>query len=175
MNYLYVDIKTTGLIPGVHDVWEIAFAVDDGPIRHGMVGHDLRISDPEALRIGGHTDRFDFSLIDEEVEAEFIDAALQRTVVGASPQFDLAFLGRRFLGPGEATPWLRRPICVSTVAAHCIGWETPRSLAETCEHLGLRPGRHTAYGDVQAARDVHRHCLAWADRARDALATGARS
>jgi DNA polymerase III epsilon subunit-like protein len=175
MNYLYVDIETTGLIPGAHQVWEIAFAVDDGPIRSGMVSHTLRDADAAALDVGGHSARFDPALVDDQIERAFLDAALERTVVGASPQFDLAFLTQRLLGPGEAAPWLRRPICVSTVAAHCIGWDAPRSLAETCEHLGLRPGRHTAHGDVQAARDVHRHCLAWADRARDALATGARS
>ena len=39
MTYLYLDIETTGLEAGVHEVWEIAYAIGDDPVRSGIVPH----------------------------------------------------------------------------------------------------------------------------------------
>ena len=57
MTLVYLDTETTGLDYRRHAVWEIAYAVDDGPVRSSIVSHDLFDADPEALQLNGYYDR----------------------------------------------------------------------------------------------------------------------
>ena len=57
MTFVYVDTETTGLDPSRHEVWEMAFALEDGPVRVMTVPHSLRNADPTALRINRYQTR----------------------------------------------------------------------------------------------------------------------
>lgn len=154
---VFLDTETTGLDPALHQVWEIAYAVDDGPILSAIVRHDLRYATGEALEIGGHNTR---CLADHQDSADWavgwiatllgsLDGA---TLVGANPAFDAAMLRARW---GHA-PWHYRLLDIEAYAMGVLGWEEPRGLAAIAEHLGIQPGDHTAAGDVRCLRDCFR-------------------
>ena len=46
---VYVDCETTGLDPDRHEIWEIAYAVGDGPIVSSFVSHQRITLDHETV------------------------------------------------------------------------------------------------------------------------------
>lgn len=61
MTLVYLDTETTGLDPAVHQVWEIGYAVDDGPIVSGFVRHDpptLDYASLQAALVNGYVGRY---------------------------------------------------------------------------------------------------------------------
>lgn len=152
---VFVDLETTGLNPLVHQVWEIAYAVDAEPIRAGFVQHSTVSADPEALRIGGYHQRYNGSLWNERVvEEEMREVLAGATLVAANPAFDAAFLSQRW-GCWGSAPWRYRLLDVEAYAAGVFQWREPRGLAAICTELGVEPGDHTAYHDVRALRECY--------------------
>lgn len=162
MNPLvYLDTETTGLDPNIHDVWEIAYAVDDGPIHSAIVRHSLTFAAPEALEVSRYRDRtgggdpptattrwFELTLRD------LLDGA---TLVGANPAFDAAFLRARW---GHA-PWHFRLLDVEAYAMGALGYDRPRGLATITRDLrargfGIPHPDHSAADDVAATRAAFR-------------------
>lgn len=151
MNLVYIDIETTGLDPHLHQVWEIAYAIDTGPVRTYQVRHSLDHADPEALTINRYMDRFTGGH-DRAVEAE-IQCDLQgATIVGFNPAFDATFLRARW----GIAPWHHRTLDVSTYAMGVLNLDHIPRTDELVQLLGINHrGAHTAAGDVRASRDVH--------------------
>lgn len=56
-RFVYLDGETTGLWAGRHDLFEVAWAVDAGPIQEIQFLHTLRDADPEALHLNGYWPR----------------------------------------------------------------------------------------------------------------------
>lgn len=152
MSLIYLDCETTGLDPDRHEIWEIAWAVDNGPIRSAIVPHTLRHADPEALRIGGHERCVCHRDIDHLAENALRDALDGHTLAGANPAFDAAFLRVRW---GQ-TPWRYRLLDVEAYAMGAMGWEEPRGLKDIAFQLDITPGDHTAAGDVACVRECYR-------------------
>lgn len=159
-QFVYLDLETTGLDPDLHEAWEIAYAVDDGPIRVHQLAHSLTTADPEALRINRYRDRAQAI----PTEGDLLDVQLREilagtTIVGANPAFDTAFLRARW----GVAPWHHRLLDVETFAMGALGLDTPQSLSRTAEMLRERGypvgvNDHTAEQDVRVTRDVH-HAL----------------
>lgn len=158
-NLLFLDTETTGLDPRVHDVWEIAFAVDDGPIRSFVLPHSLKTADPKALELNGYWERYplgapaDGPHVDPMLRAEFEG----KTVVGANPAFDAAFLFARW----GVQPWHYRMIDVESVALGFLDYDRPKGLkgiADDIRNSGheIPEPDHTAAGDVATLRAVYR-------------------
>lgn len=158
MNHLvYLDVETTGLDPAVHQVWEIAWAVDDGPIRSAVVPHSLAFADPVALAVSGHEDRCGCRARTvpevEEFEEQLRDVLEGATVVGANPAFDTAFLAQRW----GARPWHFRLLDVEAFAMGVLAHGRLRGLAAISEELRglgfeIPAPDHTAGRDVAALR-----------------------
>lgn len=157
---VYLDVETTGLDPDRHEVWEIAYAIEDGPILASVVGHTLAAADDAALTIGRYHERMltpedaaDLITVYAMVEFEgaFREAVDGATVVAANPAFDTAFIRARW---GEA-PWKYRLLDVEAYAMPALGLDEPKGLAYICEQLGVQPGNHTAAEDVRALRECH--------------------
>lgn len=164
MSLVYLDTETTGLNPMRHQIWEIAYAVDGGPIRSGVVAHDVAGAEPVALEINRYWDRvgaasapdYDAQAFESELRAAITDA----TLVGANPAFDAAFLATRWDCWGVA-PWKYRMLDIETYAAAVLDWPIPRGLKAIAEELGDRlgwnvpPPDHTAAGDVRTTRAAY--------------------
>lgn len=155
MTFVYIDTETTGLDPLRHQVWEIAYAVDDEPVRSQIVLHSLYQADPDALKIGGHTDRcnaISHPFGDSSgFESDLRKALSGATIVGANPAFDAGFLAARW----GTRPWKYRLLDVEAYAMPWLGLDEPRGLAYIAEQLGIKPGDHTAAEDVRCLRECH--------------------
>ena len=165
MTFVYLDTETTSLDPDTGEIWELAYAVDDGEIVADFLPHDLMHAQPAALRIGRYLDRVPDVIrgsrsASTPFETEAMKAMGRATIVGANPAFDTAFLRARW---GHA-PWHHRILDIEAYAMPAFGWDEPRGLkdvAEACRSRTSLRGRdipepdHTAAGDVATVRACH--------------------
>lgn len=154
MTLVFLDTETTGLDPLRHEVWEVAYAVDGGPVLSGVVPHSLRNADPEALSMNGYLARGHGRWV--SVENGLRGSLSGATLVGANPAFDAAFLRARW----GVSPWHYRLLDVEAYAAGVLGLEMPQGLAKTTKtvrDLGfdIPEPDHTAAGDVATVRAVY--------------------
>lgn len=159
MSITYLDCETTGLDPNIHEVWEIAYAVDDGPIRADVVAHSLISADDTALEINGYKKRTNHLPTIKDAflfEDEVFGALDQRTLIAANPAFDAAFLRARW----GITPWKYRLFDIEAYAMGALGYEIPQGLKTIAADLTERghdipTPDHTAAGDVATLRACH--------------------
>ena len=156
---VYLDTETTGLDPFRHDVWEIAWAVDDGPVQTMQLRHSLTNADVAALRINRYVDRWDKAAT-EAAEAGLRNDLEGATLVCSNPSFDEAFLRQRW----GRTYWHHRKIDIATYAMPALGLDRPVGLATIAERLGMRAPDHTARVDVLVLRACYVKLAAWYDR-----------
>lgn len=165
-TFVYLDGETTGLSPDLHDLFELAWAVDDGPIQEIQFLHTLRNADPAALLLNGYYNRgFERFCTDNrtaiEVTSVYTTHGLIRdltglTIVAENYGFDCAFLGRK-LG---FEPWHYRKVELSSVAMTVFGLEAPEGLSKTAGRLRdlgyeIPQNDHTAAADVATLRACH--------------------
>jgi DNA polymerase III alpha subunit (gram-positive type) len=158
-DLVYLDTETTGLDPELHEVWEIAWAVNDDPVQSTFVPHSLATADPKALELNGYWDRADSHYPDHKrlVDLEIRKLLTGNTLVGANPAFDAAFLRKRW----GVAPWHYRMIDVESMALGILGYDRPKGLAELAEDLvqldyDISLPDHTAETDVIVLRDCYR-------------------
>jgi hypothetical protein len=154
-NLVFLDTETTGLTLE-HDVWEIAFAVGDGPVYTYQVEHSLRNADLKALEINGYRDRVR-SPEGQDVDSDIHPLLKGKTIVGANPSFDAYRLERRW---GRA-PWHHRLVDVESMAVPLLRLEKPLGLKGLVDELTVRgfsipENDHTAAGDVVTVREVYK-------------------
>lgn len=154
-TYLFLDTETTGLDVERHGVWEIAYAIDDGPIKQSFVrGHDITTADPKALEINRYYDRFPYDSFSydwsaaEEFEEELKRSAEGLFLVGSNPAFDNRFLVKRW---GER-PWNYRMIDLAAYAMPYFGWVVPEGMANIAKALDIEEHDHSAAKDVEVLR-----------------------
>ena len=157
---VFLDTETTGLDPALHEVWEVAYAFEDGAIQTSHLKHDLRTADPAALANNGYHNRAPVHFA--RGFASQADVALRRarsgaTIVGSFPAFDTACLRARWGG----APWHHRLVAVESMAMQQRGRARPKGLAgvrDTLVEIGyeIPEPDHSAAGDVATLRDVYR-------------------
>jgi oligoribonuclease (3'-5' exoribonuclease) len=155
---VYLDIEATGLDPLVHDVVEIAWAVEDGEVRSYVPEHSLAFADGQALTVNRYFDRDLDRRTDDtwSIQRELVRDLQGATVVGSNPAFDTMFLRRKI---GYA-PWHHRLVDVSNVAMMVFDWHRPKGLVDVTaalveRGLELPTPDHTATGDVECTRAVY--------------------
>lgn len=150
MTHVFIDTETTGLNHDFQEVWEIAYAVGDGPIQSGVVSHTTTFADPKALEMNRYYAR---SKTAREWTTEQEDAVREaltgNTLVAANPAFDAAFLRARW----GATPWKYRLLDVEAYAMGALDLDEPKGLAYIAEQLGVAAPDHTAAADVHTLRE----------------------
>lgn len=158
-DLVFLDTETTGLDPALHEVWEVAYAINDGPIESRFLPHTLRAADPKALELNGYRKRMplvvrsDFGIFADVELRELLTGA---TIVGANPAFDTAFLRARW----GAAPWHHRLIDVESMALTVLGYERPKGLRDLASDLRDRghdipAPDHAAAADVSTTRAVY--------------------
>ena len=159
MTLVYLDTETTGLDPDRHEIWELAYAVDDGPIHSGVMFHSLRHADPKALAMNGYWDRTRDATPKawQQLENGARTALEGATLVGANPAFDAAFLRARW----GVAPWRYRLLDVEAYAMGALGYDQPKGLKDIAATLAIGEGfdipspDHSAAGDVATLRACH--------------------
>jgi DNA polymerase-3 subunit epsilon len=153
---VYLDTETTGLDPARHEVWEVAWAVDDGDIVNRFLPHTLRTADAQALELNGYYRRSPLGEPWSGTDIELRQVLTGATVVGSNPAFDTAFLRARW----GVAPWHHRTIAVESVALGIYGWDRPKGLKDVTAALradgfDIPEPDHTAAGDVATLRAAY--------------------
>lgn len=174
-SFAYVDCETTGLDPRIHQAFELAYAIDDGPIIDVHLPHTLEYADPVALRLNGYHHR-GFGPHSNEKHAAYRSqtgevlrtprrmmtslGALRdltgKTIVGCNPAFDQEFLRRAF----GYQAWHYRLLDLEAWGAGVLGFDRPlgnKDLQRELRDRGFTIGEsdHTAIQDVRALRQCH--------------------
>ncbi len=156
MSLVFLDCETTGLDPDRHEIWELAYAIDDGPIRHGIVSHSLRNAAPDALLMNDYERRANAGPCGMGHEMDCRAILEGATIVGANPAFDAAFLRARW----GIAPWHHRLLDIEAYTAGRFGWAYPRSLMGTRDAMvdrghDIPQPDHTAGGDVATVQAIY--------------------
>lgn len=162
---VFLDTETTGLDPALHEVWEIAWAVDGGLIQTRLLPHSLDTADPKALDLNGYWDRGYDVPTSPAADVDLKAILTGATIVGSNPAFDTAFLRARW----GVAPWHHRLLAVESMAFAVLRYDVPKGLAGVAADLrelghDIPEPDHTAAGDVATLRAVFRALRQVADQ-----------
>lgn len=159
MTFVYLDTETTGL-EDHHQVWELGWAVDDGPIRSAFVSHTTVGASDAALEIGQYHYRrgWDMNLWDEQAECDLLSDLTNATIIAANPTFDAGMLKRRW----GVVPWNYRMLDIESWATGILDKTLPPMGMKALynyliEYTDLPAPDHSAGGDVNTMREIHRY------------------
>lgn len=164
-RFVFIDTEATGLDLERQDLTEVSWIVrfeDGGEIeRQYFPEHTLDGADEDALRITDYHER-----IANQPRTpmavwlhQFLADANGAVLVGAVPDFDARQLQKACRRLGVEPTWDHHLLDVETLALPLLadGPQKPRSLAKTCDGLGVPHDRHQAHGalyDAQQAKAV---------------------
>ena len=161
-RFVFVDTEATGLDHWRHELTEVAWIVrfEDGTEaeRVYVPEHTLDGAEPDALRLTHYDDRLRDAPRTPMTEwlGQFLEDARGAVLVGAVPDFDARHLIRACRKLGVEPTWDHHLLDVETLALPLIapGPEAPRSLARTCDALGVAHDRGRAHGALYDARQA---------------------
>lgn len=182
-NLVFLDIETTGLEPGRHEVWEIAWfdmSRDEGRWVQLEPRHLYR-ADPESLEISGFMRRFGRQvehrgvaigsnpevILKDDFEAywalwrDLADVLSGKVLAGIGPWFDVSFIREYFKRANLEESWDYHLIDVKQLVAGALlaegkNVEFPLSTTRICEQIDIeRTDAHTAVGDVDLAMGMY--------------------
>jgi oligoribonuclease (3'-5' exoribonuclease) len=138
-DLIFLDVETTGLDPAKHEIWEFAWAVNNGPVN---LNHYLE-KYPTGARAEG-------PMVDLEIRSVLAG----NTLVCSNPTFDRMFMFFRW----GYEPYHYRSIDIESMALLLFEWERPRGLTDIATELRDYYGydipvpNHSAFDDVVATR-----------------------
>lgn len=158
MTLKFLDTEFTNLDPRLAEVFEVAIADEEGPVRSWLLPHSLATADPKSLEVNGYFERFgSFGPPVDEIGPHY-DVLLKKELEGATlvcsnPPADREVLFRRW----GVAPWHHRSIDISTYAMPILGHDKPMGLFAVANELRERgvaipEPDHTAAADVECLR-----------------------
>ncbi len=163
-RFVFLDTEATGLDEVRHELTEIAWIVrfEDGREveRQYFPSHTLDAADESALELTSYHERIASQPRTPMAVwlTQFLDDARGAVIVGAVPDFDVRHLLKSCRKLGLSPTWDHHLLDVGTLALPLIapGPEAPRSLARTCEALGIPHDPDQAHGALYDARQALR-------------------
>ncbi|HEX2029759.1 MAG TPA: 3'-5' exonuclease, partial [Nitriliruptorales bacterium] len=161
-RFVFLDTEATGLDDTRHELTEVAWIVryEDGREveRQYFPEHTLDAADASALELTGYRQRIASQPRTPMHEwlGQFLEDARNAVIVGAVPDFDVRHLMKSCRRLGLEPTWDHHLLDVETLALPLIapGPEAPRSLARTCEALGIPHDPDRAHGALYDAQQV---------------------
>lgn len=158
-DLIFLDTETTGLEADKHEIWEIAWAVNDGEIESAIIPHSIVKADPKALGMNGYYKRVHY--VDQGINVDLLVREMLEgnTLVCANPTFDRMFMWQRW----GYEPYHYRSIDIESMALLAFEWERPRGLKDVAAELRYRKHDipepdHSAAKDVEVLRACY-HAL----------------
>lgn len=163
-RFVFLDTEATGLDEVRHELTEIAWIVrfEDGNEveRQYFPSHTLDAADESALELTAYHERIASKPQTPMAVwlTQFLEDARGAVIVGAVPDFDVRHLLKSCRKLNISPTWDHHLIDVGTLALPLIsaGPEAPRSLARTCEALGIPHDRDQAHGALYDTHQVRR-------------------
>ena len=163
-RFVFVDTEATGLDHERHELTEVAWVVrfEDGSEaeRQYFPQHTIDGATPEALEITKYDERIAPQTQSPASEwlVQFLEDAQGAYLVGAVPDFDAHHLDRMCRKVGLTPTWDHHLLDVETLALPLIspGPDGPRSLAKTCQALGVAHDKDQAHGALYDAQQAKR-------------------
>ncbi len=163
-RFVFIDTEATGLDHTRHELTEVAWIVrfEDGREveRQYFPQHSIDGADDRALELTHYHTRI---ATQEKTPAkvwltQFLQDADGAVLVGAVPDFDARHLHDMCRKLKVEPTWDHHLLDVETLALPFIapGPEAPRSLAKTCDALGVPHDRDQAHGALYDARQAMR-------------------
>ena len=150
-NLIFLDTETTGLL-SVHQIWEVAWAVNDGEVSSALWNHTLDKADPFALGINNYSSRIKgWEATDEawndraQAEYDFQQIVKGQTIVAANPAFDALKFKERW----GSEIWHYRMIDIESYALPYFDRTQTMGLHSIAEGLGVDVPDHSAEQDVK--------------------------
>jgi DNA polymerase III alpha subunit (gram-positive type) len=163
-RFVFIDTEATGLDHTRHELTEVSWIVrfEDGSQAERQIfpTHTTDGADADALELTHYTERIEPQ--DKTPASEwlprFLDDARDAVLVGAVPDFDAQHLHRMCRKLGLEPTWDHHLLDVETLALPLIapGPEAPRSLAKTCQALGIPHDKDQAHGALYDAQQAMR-------------------
>jgi DNA polymerase III alpha subunit (gram-positive type) len=163
-RFVFIDTEATGLDHTRHELTEVSWIVrfEDGTQAERQVfpTHTTDGADADALELTHYAERIEPQ---EKTPASdwlprFLEDAAGAVLVGAVPDFDAQHLHRMCRKLGLEPTWDHHLLDVETLALPLIapGPEAPRSLAKTCQALGIPHDKDQAHGALYDAQQAMR-------------------
>jgi DNA polymerase III alpha subunit (gram-positive type) len=163
-RFVFIDTEATGLDHTRHELTEVAWIVrfEDGSQAERQIfpTHTTDGADADALELTHYAERI---APQEKTPAsqwlpQFLEDARGAVLVGAVPDFDAQHLHRMCRKLGLEPTWDHHLLDVETLALPLIapGPEMPRSLAKTCQALGIPHDKDQAHGALYDAQQAMR-------------------
>lgn len=117
-NLVFLDIETTGLISGYHEIIEIAIINEQGNHYHARIKpKKIHLADMRALAINGYKEKSWVNAIEPSQAAhEIADMLKGCTIVAHNPHFDMQFIEELLHDYKVSYTWNRRYIDTITLA-----------------------------------------------------------
>ncbi len=161
-RFVFIDTEATGLDLSRQDLTEVSWVVryEDGSEeeRRYFPEHTLDGADDDALALTAYHEK-----IAPQPKTpmkvwltEFLEHAEKAVLVGAVPDFDSRQLAKACERLQVEPTWDHHLLDVETLALPLIadGPQKPRSLAKTCQALGVEHDKHQAHGALYDARQA---------------------
>lgn len=175
MRWVMVDLETTGLHPGHHEIIEAGFVTSWGQEASFSLSFDEEKAEPEALEINGWGKR-EFAPFMLSGDAgrlvQGLFAQEQTYIVAWPATFDVAFLNEWFRRMGQDSPWhYRNVIDVRSFASAIYGPGCDLSDEQVKARFDIDRANylpeHGALPDAQFQAEVWNHILNEAVDLRD--------
>lgn len=157
-DLIFLDTETTGLEYQQHEIWEIAWAINNGPIEERILVHSLKTADPKALALNGYYARYPEGARAKGpmTDLEVRNVLAGNTIVAANPTFDRIFMYLRW----GYEPYLYRSVDVESMAVAVFNYDRPKGLASISEDLRdkgypMPDPDHSAGRDVEVVRAAY--------------------
>lgn len=158
-DLIFLDTETTGLDESQHEIWEIAWAINnDVPVERRILVHSLKTADLDSLEMNGYLEQYpngarsEGPMVDLKIRHLLKDA----TIVCSNPTFDRMFMKKRW----GYEPYHYRSVDLESMALLHFDWDRPKGLkdiSDTLRTLGynIAEPNHSAWIDVVVLRESY--------------------
>lgn len=173
LNFYIIDVETTGLKCGYHEVTQISIirCTDRYQLNKFIRAEYPRRVDPRALEATGRkpsdlligVDKLEAIEACEKFLAEDQQTPEHRCIIGHNVSFDRRFVYELWNSQKRNFPaicWLDTMSCAKQFMTKTLGLEKPKKgLHDALQNCGLKPrsGAHNAVSDTQNTYILHHH------------------